>query len=54
VGKDIRGRLIGVFAVSASGSIKSGDTVTVGANTFLVIEPKTQKPYFYAVGPVEE
>lgn len=54
VGKDVRGRLIGVFAISASGAIKSGDTITVGENVFLVIEPPTQKEYIYAIGPLEE
>lgn len=51
-GEELRGSLLGVFAVSSSGSIATGDTIIVGTNTYMVFEVDTSRSYLYVFGPV--
>lgn len=51
-GVEARGNLIGVFAVSGSAGISSEDTISVGPNTYIILNVGTGKSFLYAFGPI--
>lgn len=53
-GTELRGSLIGVFAVSNTGDLSSEDTVTVGTNTYMVFDVPSGAGFAYAFGPINE
>lgn len=50
-GAEIRGKLIGIFAISENG-LSSEDTISIGQNTYVVFDVGVNKPYYYAIGPI--
>jgi len=52
VGTEARGSLIGIFAVSGTGDLVSGDTIAIGSNTYIVLDVTSGKTTKYAFGPV--
>lgn len=52
VGTEARGSLIGIFAVSGTGDLESGSTISVGPNTYIVLEVDSGKTFKYAFGPL--
>lgn len=50
-GTEVRGKLIGIFAISSSGTANE-DTIRIGQNAYVIFDFKTNKSYSFAVGPI--
>lgn len=50
-GTEIRGKLIGMFAVSSNG-LNNEDIVKIGQNSYSVFNLDTARSYYFAIGPI--
>lgn len=53
-GEELRGSLVGIFAISSQGDISPGDTISAGTNTYVVLDVPTSKDFYYVFGPLED
>ena len=53
-GVEARGSLIGVFATSGTGTLVAEDTISVGGNTYIVLDVTSSKTFKYVFGPIND